>query len=93
MVKHVHLRIHTWKQESLKVQPGDGVRSDHTVEHLGWLLHKDSFCVWDGGYMCVYSSMYRIFVYVWVCMFKSVHVLRPKYDQQYHFSEANYLVF
>lgn len=74
MVKHVHLRIHTWKQESLKVQPGDGVRSDHTVEHLGWLLHKDSFCVWDGGYTCVYSSIYRIFVYVWVCMFKSVHV-------------------
>lgn len=74
MIKHVHLRIHTWKQERLKLQPGDGMRSDHTEEHLGGLLHKDSFCVWDGEHMCVYSSMYCIFVYVWVCMFTSVHV-------------------
>lgn len=74
MIKHVHLRIHKWKQERLKVQPGDRVRSDHTMEHLGGLLHKDSFCMWDGEYMCVYSSMYCIFVYVWVCMFTSVHV-------------------
>lgn len=64
MIKHAHLRIHTWKQERLKVQPGDGVRSGHTVEHLGGLLHKDSFCVWDGGYMCVYSS---IIAYLCMC--------------------------